>query len=274
MTTTTRIIKYILVVMVLCYTLLPIYWIVITSLKPPIEYTTRTPTLLPKRITFSHYYEVIVKQHFSRYLINTVTIATSASTISLSVAFLASYALARFKFPHKFDRIFLIWALLVKMVPPITLAIPLYMMLRTVGLINTKLGVIIVYQIYTLPYCIWMLLGFIRDIPMELEEAACIDGASPLRVLRSIVLPLVAPGLAATAIFSMIMTWNEFIYALLFLRTPDAFTLPIHIANYITEYETLWGPLMSIGLLASFPVLILSGFLQKRLIRGFAMSLK
>jgi len=119
-----------------------------------------------------------------------------------------------------------------------------------------------------------MLLGFIRDIPIELEEAAAIDGASPLRILRSIVLPLVGPGLVATAIFSLIIAWNEFVYALLFLRTPDAFTLPIHIANYITEYETLWGPLMSAGLLASFPVLILSGFLQKRLTRGFAMALK
>jgi multiple sugar transport system permease protein len=119
-----------------------------------------------------------------------------------------------------------------------------------------------------------MLLGFIRDIPKELEEAASIDGASPFRVIWSVILPLVAPGLVATAIFSMIMGWNEFIYALLFLRTPDAFTLPIHIANYITEYETLWGPLMSIGLLSSLPILVLSGFLQKRLLKGFSMTLK
>jgi len=270
----TTIIKYVLIVIVLVYTLLPIYWILTTSVKPPLEYTTKTPTLIPKQITLSHYYEVIVKQHFSRYLLNTVIIAVSAVSISLLLAFLASYALARYRFPYQFDRIFLIWALLVKMVPPIALAIPLYMMLRTVGLINTRLGVILVYQIYTLPYGLWMLLGFIRDIPMEIEEAAAIDGASPLRIIGAVVFPLTAPGLVATAIFSMIMAWNEFIYALLFLRTPDAFTLPIHIANYITEYETLWGPLMSIGLLASLPVLFLSGFLQKRLLRGFAMSLK
>lgn len=269
-----RIVKYVLLAIVLCYTLLPIYWIAITSVKPPIEYITRTPALVPKRPTLSHYYKVIVEQHFTRYLINTVTIATGATAISLFVAFLASYALARFRFPHKFDGFFLVWVLLVKMVPPIALAIPLYVMLRSAGLISTRLGMIIVYQVYTLPYCIWMLLGFIRGIPMELEEAATIDGASPLRILRSIVLPLVGPGLVATAIFSIIMAWNEFVYALLFLRTPDAFTLPIHIANYITEYETLWGPLMSIGLMASFPVLILSGFLQKRLTRGFAMVLK
>jgi len=269
-----RIVKYVLLVIVLCYTLLPIYWIAITSFKSPIEYITSTPTLVPKKLTLSHYHEVIAEQHFARYLINTVTIAACTIALSLFVAFPASYALARYRFPHKFDYLFLVWILLVKMVPPIALAITLYQMLRSAGLINTRLGMIIVYQIYTLPYCIWMLLGFIRDIPIELEEAAAIDGASPLRILRSIVLPLVGPGLVATAIFSLIIAWNEFIYALLFLRTPDAFTLPIHIANYITEYETLWGPLMSTGLLASFPVLILSGFLQKRLTRGFTMALK
>jgi len=270
----TRFIKPVLIVIVLCYTLLPIYWIVTTSLKPPIEYTTRTPTLVPRHITFEHYKTVLFEEHFGRYLTNTVTIAVSAVVISLILAFLASYALARFRFPYKFDRVFLIWALLVKMVPPIALAVPLYTVLKLGGLINTKIGIIVVYQIYTLPYCIWMLLGFIREVPIELEQAASIDGASPLKIIRAIVLPLVAPGLVATAIFSMIMAWNEFIYALLFLRTPEAFTLPIHIANYITEYETLWGPLMSIGLLSSLPVLVLSGFLQKRLMKGFAMSLK
>jgi len=267
-------VKPVLIALVMCYTLLPLYWIVITSVKPPIEYTTRTPTVIPKQITLEHYKTVLFQEHFGRYLFNTVVIAVSAVSISLLLAFLASYALARYQFPYKFDRLFLIWALLVKMVPPIALAVPLYTILKVGGLINTKLGVIVVYQIYTLPYCLWMLLGFIRDVPVALEEAASIDGASPFRIMGTIVLPLVAPGLVATAIFSMIMAWNEFIYALLFLRTPDAFTLPIHIANYITEYETLWGPLMSIGLLSSLPVFVLSGFLQKRLMHGFALSLK
>lgn len=269
-----RAIKYLLVLLVLCYTLLPIYWIVMTSFKPPIEYTTKTPTIIPQSMTLEHYKQVLFKEHFGRYLKNTVIITVSAVSISLCIAFLASYSLARFSFPCKFDRLFLIWALLVKMVPPIALAVPLYALLKTGNLINTKTGVIMVYQVYTLPYCIWMLLGFIRDIPKELEEAAALDGASPFRIIASIVIPLVGPGLVATAIFSIIMGWNEFIYALLFLRTPESFTLPIHIANYITEYETLWGPLMSIGLLSSLPVLVLSGFLQKRLLQGFAMTLK
>ena len=113
-----------------------------------------------------------------------------------------------------------------------------------------------------------------RDVPIEIEEAAAIDGASTWQTIRSIVFPLVAPGLVATAIFSSILAWNEFLYALLFLHSPALFTLPIHIANYITEHETLWGRLMGIGLLSSLPVLILSGFIQRYLIRGFAMGLK
>ena len=134
-----RVLKYVLIVGVVCYTVLPLYWIVITSLKPPIEYTSKTPSLFPKNVTLEHYKTVIVEEHFSRYLMNTVTIAVSAVVISLLVAFLAAYALARYRFPYKLDRLFLIWALLVKMVPPIALAVPLYAVLRTGGLMNTRL---------------------------------------------------------------------------------------------------------------------------------------
>jgi len=268
-----QIIIYLLVAIVLIIVLFPIYWMVTVSFKPPLEYISRTPSLFPIKPTLSHYTS-LWEHKFIRYLLNTIIISLSATIISLITGFLAAYALVRFKFPAKFDRFFLLWVLLVKMVPPITIAISLYVILRVTGLINTRLGLIVVYQVYTLPYCIWMLLGFVRDVPIEVEEAAAIDGASRLRILRSIVLPLVAPGLVATAIFSVIVSWNEFVYALLFLRSPSVFTLPIHIATYITEYEVLWGELMGIGLLSSLPILIFSGYVQKHLLRSFAMGLK
>lgn len=268
-----QIIIYFLVTIVLVIVLFPIYWMVTMSFKPPVEYVSRNPSLVPIKPTLSHYVS-LWKHKFTRYLMNTIIISLSATMISLTVGFLAAYALTRYKFPAKFDKFFLLWVLLVKMIPPITIAISLYAILRTIGLINTRLGLIVAYQVYTLPYCIWMLLGFIRDVPIEVEEAAAIDGASRIRILRSIVLPLAAPGLVATAIFSVIMSWNEFVYALLFLRTPSVFTLPIHIAGYITEYETLWGELMGIGLLSSLPILIFAGYVQKHLLRGFAMGFK
>jgi multiple sugar transport system permease protein len=257
----------------LTFSLLPIVWMAGTSFKSPGEFTARQPTLLPREFTTMHY-ELLWAEGFPRRLQNSLIVTVGATLISLTVAFGASYALTRFRFPARLDVLFLFWVLLIKMVPPIVIAIPLYQVLRLLGLLNTLPGLILVYQVYTLPYCIWLLLGFVRDVPIEIEEAAAIDGASTWQTLRRVVLPLVAPGLVATAIFSSILAWNEFLYALLFVHSPALFTLPIHIANYITEHETLWGRLMGIGLLSSLPVLILSGFIQRYLIRGFAMGLK
>lgn len=257
----------------LTFSLLPIVWMASTSFKSPGEFTSRQPTLVPRAFTTMHY-ELLWAEGFPRRLQNTLSVTVGATLISLVVAFGAAYSLTRFRFPAKLDVLFLFWVLLIKMIPPIVIAIPLYQVLRLFGLLNTLPGLILVYQVYTLPYCIWLLLGFVRDVPIEVEEAAAIDGASTWQTIRSIVFPLVAPGLVATAIFAAILAWNEFLYALLFLHSPALFTLPIHIANYITEHETLWGRLMGIGLLSSLPVLILSGFIQRYLIRGFAMGLK
>jgi multiple sugar transport system permease protein len=261
------------VALAIVFSLLPIVWMAGTSFKSPGEFTSRQPTLIPREATLMHY-ELLWAEGFPRRLQNTLFVTVGATLISLVVAFGAAYSLTRFRFPAKLDVVFLFWVLLIKMIPPIVIAIPLYQVLRLFGLLNTLPGLVLVYQVYTLPYCIWLLLGFVRDVPIEIEEAAAIDGATTWQTMRAVVLPLVAPGLVATAIFSAILAWNEFLYALLFLHSPALFTLPIHIANYITEHETLWGRLMGIGLLSSLPVLFLSGFIQRYLIRGFAMGLK
>lgn len=269
--TVKQIIIYTLLAIVITLVLFPIYWMTTTSFKLPTDYITRSLKWIPPRITLSHY-QNLWEHKFSRYFLNTLVISLSSTLLATVTGSLAAYSLVRFKFPAKFGQLFLLWALIVKMVPPIVIAIPLYVILRRIGLINTRLGLIITYQIYALPYCIWMMLGFFRDLPVELEEAAATDGASRMKILQAIVLPLVAPGLVAAGIFSLIMTWNEFIYALLYLRSPDVFTLPIHVANYITEYETLWGELSAAGILSSLPVLAFSGYVQKYLIRGFTMG--
>ncbi|MBC7097906.1 carbohydrate ABC transporter permease [Candidatus Bipolaricaulota bacterium] len=262
-----------LLALVMVFVLFPVYWMVTTSVKVPLEYATRDPTWFPTRLTGEHYLALWTDRAY-RYLGNTVVVSLSATALALSAGLMAAYALARFRFPAKLDVLFLLWVLLVRMAPPVVMAIPLYTTLRAFGLLNTHFGLVIVYQIYVLPYAIWMMLGFVREVPREVEEAAEIDGASRWRTLTSVVLPLVRPGLVATAIFCLIMTWNEFLYALLFLRTPEKFTLPIHIANFITEYEILWGELMAIGLMSSFPILLLSGYVQRHLLKGFAMQLK
>jgi multiple sugar transport system permease protein len=131
-----------------------------------------------------------------------------------------------------------------------------------------------VYQVYTLPYCLWIVFGFIKALPVDFEEAATIDGASRTRILLSIVLPLTGGGLVATSIFSVIIAWNEFLFALLFIRTPALLTLPLKIVNFIGEYETLWGELMAVGILATLPILLFSGYVYKRLTTGFSMGLR
>lgn len=268
-----RYIFYLLILVAMVFLLFPVYWMVVTSVKPPIEYTTRNPSLLPHHITLDHYRNLL-KGDIFHYFLNSIIVSFFSTLLSLVVGFMAAYSLTHYRFPVRIDLIFLVWVLLVRMSPPVVMAIPLYTTFRTFGLLNSLLGLIISYQIYTLPYSIWMLLGFIRDVPLELEEAAAIDGATKWRTIASVVLPLVGPGLVATAIFGVIMTWNEFLYALLFLRTPSMFTLPIRIANFITEFGIDWGDLMAIGVVASFPILLLASFVQKRLLRGFAMQLK
>nr|WP_281242509.1 carbohydrate ABC transporter permease [Rhodospira trueperi] len=176
--------------------------------------------------------------------------------------------------PRRLDGVFLIFVLVVKLSPPLVLAIPLYQVLRTIGLLDTLPGLILVYQVYCLPFAIWMLLGFVRDVPVTYEDAARIEGASLARRLTTIVLPLMTPGLVATAVFLMILCWNEFAYALLFIQTPSTFTLPTYIATLITEDETFWGQLTAIGFMASLPILALVGIVQRGLTRGFAGGLK
>jgi multiple sugar transport system permease protein len=265
--------SWIVIALVLLAVLLPLYWLVVTAFKTPLENIATVPVLVPGSLYLKNFARVI-RDGFLLNLFNTVFVASMSTLLSLALAFLAGYALSRHSFPLRFNVIFLIWVLVVKILPPVVLAIPLYTLFAAAGLLNSLLGLVLVYQVYTLPYCIWMLFGFFKGLPSEYEQAARIDGATNLGILRYVVLPLMRSSIVATAIFSLIMAWDEFLFALLFLRDPDLLTLPLKIVNYITEYETLWGELMAIGLLATVPLLLFSGFVYRRMTSGFTMSLK
>lgn len=268
---TERIMIYFILAVVLLITLFPIYWMIITSFKTPLEFMAKYPTWIPAQITWEHYHEVMLERGFMRFFTNTIVVAVFSTILSIAAGSLAAYSLTRFQFRAKLDYLFLIWALIIRTIPPIVFVIPLFITFRDLGLTDVRLMLILSYQIYTLPLCIWMLLGFFRDVPLDLEEAAQIDGASRVYALRTVVLPLVAPGLIATAIFSVVTTWNEFPYALIFARAPGDFTIPIGIATFITEYKTLWGGLSAGGLVSSLPILMFTTYVQKHLLRGFAM---
>jgi ABC-type maltose transport system permease subunit len=159
----------VLIALALTFSMLPIVWMATTSVKSPGEFVSRQPTLIPQEFTTVHY-ERLWAEGFPRRLLNSLAVTVGATTISLVVGFCAAYSLTRFHFPARLDALFLLWVLLIKMVPPIVIAIPLYQVLRLLDLLNTLPGLIVVYQIYTLPYCIWLLLGFVRDVPIDIEE--------------------------------------------------------------------------------------------------------
>lgn len=261
------------IVLLTVIVLFPIYWILVTALKTPLENISPAPTLFPKIITFENFRAVVNGGVFRNFGIS-LFVASASTGVSLVLAFSASYALVRFRFPFRLNVIFLIWILVVKILPPMVLSVPLYTLFAGAGLINRLWGLVAVNQVYTLPYCIWLLFGFIRSMPPEFEQAAQIDGASRMRTLTAVVLPLASSGVIAAAIFTIIIVWDEFLFALLFIRSPKLQTLPLKIVSFITEYETLWGELMAVGLLAALPVLLFTGYCSRRLTEGIAMELK
>jgi multiple sugar transport system permease protein len=158
------------------------------------------------------------------------------------------------------------------MFPPIVTVVPLFLMMRDVRLLDTRLSLIIVYTAFNLPFVVWMMRGFFSEIPRELEEAARVDGDSRLGALRRVVLPLVAPGLAATAVFCLIISWNEFLFALVLTQTDAAMTLPVGIAGRVTQYEIKWGVMSAAATVAMMPILVFALAVQRYLVRGLSLG--
>lgn len=254
--------------------LMPVVWMLATSVKPPGEYVSTSISILPDSYTLDHYRALLATDGVAGKLANSLIVTLGAAVLSLLLGLPAAYALVRMNLPRRLDAGFLVFVLLVKLAPPLVLSIPLYQVLRSVDLLDTLTGLILVYQIYLLPFAIWMLIGFVRDVSPTYEEAAMMDGAGLVRRILTIVLPIMAPGVAATMVLLIIIGWNEFAYALLFIQTPSNFTLPTYIATLITEDETLWGKLSAIGLIASLPIVIILTFFQKYLVRGLSGGLK
>nr|WP_323120408.1 carbohydrate ABC transporter permease [Burkholderia alba] len=253
--------------------LLPCLWMAGAAFMPTLERLDHPLRLWPSAPTFEHF-AAVWASGIGRQAANSLAVSVGATVVSLALAFPAAYALVRMRFPARLDLLFLMLVLALKLMPPITIAVPLFSLAKSLHLLDSAVGLMLVYQVYTLPMAIWMLLSFVRDVPIEYEEAACLDGAGLARRLTHIVLPLCAPGLIATAIFVFITAWNEFLLALLFVSTPSRFTLPLAIAGYVTENGIDWGDLMSAGLIASLPTLAVAGYVQRYLLRGFSGGLK
>jgi multiple sugar transport system permease protein len=257
-------------VAVLCYLIFlgfPLVWLISSSLKSPREFAGMTPSLLPKNVDFSNYSDALGEQGLIRGLGNSLQISILTTILVLIVSLPVSYALARFR--SRLRPVTNGWILVSQVFPVILIVIPLFMILRPLHLTNTIPGVVIVYMVWSLPFALWMLQGYVAAVPRELEEAASVDGASRVRTIVSIVMPLLRPGLIATAMFTFISAWNEFFFALVLLQDPELKTLPLVLARFVgAEGQVQFGPLAAASVLATVPSLIFFAFLQRRLTSG------
>jgi multiple sugar transport system permease protein len=264
---TTRFFQYVAVIAYLVFLGFPLLWLISSSLKSPQEFASITPSILPKHFDLSNYSDALSEQGLVRGLANSLQISIYSTILVLIVALPVSYALARFR--SRLRPLTNGWILVSQVFPVILIVIPLFMILRPLHLTNTIPGVVIVYMVWSLPFALWMLQGYVAAVPRELEEAASVDGASRLRTIVSIVMPLLRPGLIATAMFTFISAWNEFFFALVLLQDPQLKTLPLVLARFVgAEGQVQFGPLAAASVLATVPSLVFFAFLQRRLTSG------
>lgn len=260
-----KITKVILVTLLLIFTLFPAYWMVSSAFDA--RASSGGQSLIPREFSFVNFEFVFTEGNFLRFLRNSAVVAFFTVLISAALALLASVAVARFRF--RFRTGILLVILAVQMVPLEALVIPLFVQVRDLQLLGTLTSLVIVYLAFSLPFGIWMLRGFVAAVPVELEEAAYLDGASWGRMFRSVLLPLVAPGLVATSIFSFITAWNEFIFAMTLLGGEDQnYTVAIGLKQFFGLHSNDWGAVMAASTVITIPVMIFFVLVQGKLSNG------
>jgi N,N'-diacetylchitobiose transport system permease protein len=260
-------------------TIFPIYWMVLSALKPTGEIQTAQPRPWTWHPTLEHFRLALGVSGFGRYFLNSVIVALCVVAITAVIAFLAAVALTRYRF--RLRTTVLVLFLIAQMVPVEALTIPLFFEIRDLGRIvpgvglNTLGSLVLVQTAFSLPFAIWMLRGFVAAVPAALEEAALIDGASRFTILWRIVLPLVAPGLAATSVFSFITAWNDFLFAKTFIiSATENQTLPAALLVFFKPDENDWGAIMAASTLMTIPVLVFFALVQRRLVSGLGGAVK
>ena len=248
----------------------PFVWMVSTSLKNKSEMFSATPTLFPREITFENYRSMWVDYNFAPYLRNSLIVAVCTTLISLLVATFLAYGISRFKFRGK--KVVFNLLILTQMFPLPLLIITIYVVFVRIGLIDSLMGLIIAYCTFAVPFATMMLKSYFDGLPLELEEAAAIDGCNPFSTIFRVVIPLSAPSIAAMGLFSSILAWQEFMMSLTLIRSPELRTLPVGITLMVGFRDIMWGPLMAGTVVVTLPVVVLFIYFQKYLISGMTMG--
>ncbi len=258
---------FVVVGLLLILFLSPVFWMVSTAFKDKGEYFTYPPIYLPKKLDFSHFLRGL-KLGGAKGIHDTLIVAVSTTVLSMVIGALAAYSLARFRIGGKH---LAFWILSIRMMPPIASVLPLFLFYRFLKILDTYEALIITYTIFNLPFAVWMLKGFFEELPTELEEAALVDGCGRLGAFYKIALPLIAPGLVATALFCFMFSWNEFFFALILSRS-NITPITVVIAGMIGGHEILWAEISAVAAMASIPIILLAVFLQRYLVRGLTLG--
>jgi trehalose/maltose transport system permease protein len=258
------------VLIILLYIVFPFYWAVRSSVTPNSELFTTPVSYWPGKPTLANYQEVLSNNHFLTALLNSSIVAGLVTALSLVIGVLASYALGRFRFRGRLPVMYLVLSM--TMFPQIAVLGALFQRVSQFGLYNQLLALVVTYLIFTLPFTVWVLTSFMRGLPRDLEEAAYIDGATPLQAFYKVILPLIAPGLVTTGLLAFIAAWNEFLYALSFTQTVDKRTVPVAITQFTgrsgSTFQIPWGQIMAATIVVTLPLITMTLILQRRILAG------
>ncbi len=253
------------VLAILALALLPFAWMILTSVKPTPELAEWPIRYLPREATLDHYRQLLQRTSFAGNLLDSLIVATGAALLGLGVSIPAAYAFSRFRFRGR--RALMTGFLTVNMFPIVLLIIPLFLVMRAFGLLDTYLGVVLGHSTFAIPFAIWMLTSYFSTVPVELDEAATIDGATRLEAIRHVILPLVMPGVVTAGIYIFITSWNEYLFALM-LSGQNVRTVTVALQLFIGEFTIQWGLLTAGGTLIAIPVTVLFLLVQRRLVSG------
>jgi N,N'-diacetylchitobiose transport system permease protein len=244
----------------------PVYWMVNTAFKPYGDILQPTPGFLPIPLSLGNFTDAVDKPLFGDYLRNSLLMTGTAVIAGALLALLAAVAVTRFRFPGR--RAFLVIILVVQMIPQPALVIPIFLSLKSADLLNTLPGLALTYVGFVLPFTIWTLRGFLHGIPVELEQAAMVDGAGRWSVIRRITLPLIAPGVIASSVFAFVTAWNDYLFAYVEMKDQDHYTLPVWLVSFSTSTGTDYGGLIAASTLFAVPVVLFFVLIQRRLVEG------
>lgn len=256
-----------LIILFIIFLLFPFVWVVASSLKSTQEINSGLPTILPQHISFDHYLSVINGQQIFRSMWNSFVVGVASTILVVLIAVPSAYAMVRYK--SMINNAILGWILVSQIFPVILVMIPLYVMLRYAGLTDSLTGLTLVYVVWSLPFVLWIMHGYVKSIPIELEEAALIDGATRGQVIFKVLMPLLLPAIGASALFAFISAWNEFFFALVLMKSPTLATLQVELARYTgMDGQARTGPLAAASVIATLPSVIMFILMRKWLTTG------